>query len=163
MNRNQSSRMSSAMTIKMFGPEFVAFGPVFSLFGSDFVLFGSEFVLQAASKVLALVSPIPSIARRPIACLRVNRPDANSSTTSAASPEPPVVVADRPSDPNHGEVRRHRLGSVVQSIGLTSSWQQVSAVYTPVAPGSSSLDFEAFTSNAPLGVCMQADDASITH
>ena len=56
--------MSSAITIKMFGPEFVAFGPVFSLFGSDFVLFGSDFVLQAASKVLALVSPIPSIARR---------------------------------------------------------------------------------------------------
>ena len=71
MNRNQSSRMSSAITIKMFGPEFVAFGSVFSLFGSDFVLFGSDFVLQAASKVLALVSPIPSIARRPIACLRV--------------------------------------------------------------------------------------------
>ena len=40
-------------------------------------------------------------------------------------------------------------GSVVQSMGLTSSWQQVSAVYTPVAPGSSSLDFEAFTSSAP--------------
>ncbi len=48
-------------------------------------------------------------------------------------------------------------------MALSSSWQQVSAVYTPVAPGSSSLDFEAFTSNAPLGVCMQADDASITH
>ena len=54
-------------------------------------------------------------------------------------------------------------GSVVQSMALTSSWQQVSAFYTPVAPGSSSLDVEAFTSNAPLGVCMQADDASITH
>ena len=47
-------------------------------------------------------------------------------------------------------------------MALTSSWQQVSAVYTPVAPGSSSLDFEAFTSNAPIGVCLQADDASMT-
>jgi hypothetical protein len=54
-------------------------------------------------------------------------------------------------------------GSVSPTMALSSSWQQLSAVYTPVAPGSSSLDFEAFTSNAPLGVCMQADDASITH
>jgi carbohydrate binding protein with CBM4/9 domain len=53
-------------------------------------------------------------------------------------------------------------GSVVQSMALTSSWQQVTAIYTPVTPGSS-LDFEAFTSNSPVGVCFQADDASITH
>jgi hypothetical protein len=52
-------------------------------------------------------------------------------------------------------------GSVVQSMALTSSWQQVTAIYTPVTPGSS-LDFEAFTSNSPVGVCFQADDASIT-
>ncbi len=54
-------------------------------------------------------------------------------------------------------------GSVSPSVVLTSSWQQVTAVYTPVAPGLSSLDFEAFTSNSPVGVCFQADDASITH
>ena len=54
-------------------------------------------------------------------------------------------------------------GSVTQSMALTSSWQRVTAVYTPVAPGQSSLDFEAFTSNSPVGVCLQADDASITH
>ena len=54
-------------------------------------------------------------------------------------------------------------GSVSKSMALTSSWQQVTAVYTPVAPGSSSLDFEAFTSNSPVGLCFQADDASITH
>ena len=53
-------------------------------------------------------------------------------------------------------------GSVVKSMALTSSWQQVTAAYTPVAPGSS-LDFEAFTTNSPVGVCFQADDASITH
>ena len=53
-------------------------------------------------------------------------------------------------------------GSVVKSMALTSSWQQVTSTYTPVAPGSS-LDFEAFTSNSPVGVCFQADDASITH
>ena len=54
-------------------------------------------------------------------------------------------------------------GSVSTSLALTSSWQQVTAVYTPVAPGLSSLDFEAFTVNSPVGVCLQADDASITH
>jgi Carbohydrate binding domain/Domain of unknown function (DUF5122) beta-propeller len=54
-------------------------------------------------------------------------------------------------------------GSVTKSIALTSSWQQVTATYTPVAPGGSNLDFEAFTVNSPVGVCLQADDASITH
>jgi len=53
-------------------------------------------------------------------------------------------------------------GTVTKSMALTSSWQQVTAAYTPVAPGSS-LDYEAFTSGAPVGVCFQADDASITH
>ena len=53
-------------------------------------------------------------------------------------------------------------GSVVKSMALTTSWQQVTSTYTPVAPGSS-LDFEAYTTNSPVGVCFQADDASITH
>ena len=54
-------------------------------------------------------------------------------------------------------------GSVSPSLPLTSSWQQVTAVYTPVSPGLSNLDVEAFTSGSPVGVCFQADDASITH
>jgi hypothetical protein len=53
-------------------------------------------------------------------------------------------------------------GSVTQSMPLTSSWQQLTAVYTPEVAGSS-LDVEAFTSNSPVGVCFQADDVSITH
>lgn len=52
-------------------------------------------------------------------------------------------------------------GSVTTSMALTSSWQQVSAVYTPVTPGST-LDVEAYTTNSPVGVCLQADDASIS-
>ena len=51
-------------------------------------------------------------------------------------------------------------GSVTTSIALTSAWQQITAVYTPVTPGSS-LDVESFTSGSPVGVCFQADDASI--
>ncbi len=52
-------------------------------------------------------------------------------------------------------------GSITSSLALTSSWQQVTAVYTPVTPGSS-LDVETFTSGSPVGVCFQADDVSIT-
>jgi hypothetical protein len=55
-----------------------------------------------------------------------------------------------------------RQGTVTESMPLTPSWQQVTASYTPVAPGQSSLDYEAFTSNTPVGMCFQADDASIT-
>jgi hypothetical protein len=54
-------------------------------------------------------------------------------------------------------------GSITTSVALTPSWQQVTAVYTPVAPGLSSLDLGVYTSNTPVGVCFQADDASITH
>ncbi|TML92889.1 MAG: tandem-95 repeat protein, partial [Actinobacteria bacterium] len=54
-------------------------------------------------------------------------------------------------------------GSLSTSVTLTSSWQPVTVVYTPVAPGSSNLDFQAYTVSSPVGVCFQADDASITH
>ena len=54
-------------------------------------------------------------------------------------------------------------GSAATSVTLTSAWQQVTVVYTPVAPGLSNLDFQAFTVSSPVGVCFQADDASITH
>jgi hypothetical protein len=64
-------------------------------------------------------------------------------------------------------VREYRSGvqqgSISKSVTLTSSWQQVTVVYTPVTPGQSSLDFDAYTTSAPVGVCFQADDASITH
>jgi hypothetical protein len=55
-----------------------------------------------------------------------------------------------------------KQGQVTETITLTSEWQQVSADYTPVVPGSR-LDYEAFTTDAPVGPCFQADDASITH
>ena len=54
-------------------------------------------------------------------------------------------------------------GSTTSTVALTTSWQRVTVTYTPVAPGQSSLDFEAYTLNSPVGVCFQADDASITH
>jgi hypothetical protein len=54
-----------------------------------------------------------------------------------------------------------RKGTVTETLALTSSWQQLTVVYTPVALGSI-LDFEAYTSNSSVGACYQADDASIT-
>jgi hypothetical protein len=56
-----------------------------------------------------------------------------------------------------------KQGTATENLALTSTWQQVSVVYTPVAPGSSSLDVDAFTSNTLVGVCFQADDVSITN
>jgi hypothetical protein len=53
------------------------------------------------------------------------------------------------------------VGSTSTTIALTSEWQLVSVTYTPAAPGSS-LDFQAYTSSTPVGVCFQADDVSIT-
>jgi hypothetical protein len=55
------------------------------------------------------------------------------------------------------------VGSVSTTVTLTSSWQQVTAVYTPINPGSSSLDIQAYTSSSPVGVCFQGDDVTLTH
>jgi hypothetical protein len=56
------------------------------------------------------------------------------------------------------------LGTSTSQITLSTSWQQVSVSYTVTAPGSSSLDFNAYLSStdAPPGTCFYADDASIT-
>jgi parallel beta-helix repeat protein len=54
------------------------------------------------------------------------------------------------------------LGSQAASITLSTAWQQVVVVYTPVAPGNSFLDLNAYTTNSPPGTCFYADDASIT-
>ena len=54
------------------------------------------------------------------------------------------------------------VGSTSTTIALTAAWQLVSVTYSPAAPGSF-LDVQAYTSSAPVGVCFQADDVSITH
>jgi len=53
------------------------------------------------------------------------------------------------------------LGSAVASATLTTSWQLVSVSYAPVAAGSSTLDFQAFVSSAPVGNCFYVDDVGI--
>ena len=54
------------------------------------------------------------------------------------------------------------VGSKDQAVTLTTAWQQLQISYAAVAPGSSTLDFVAYITNAPPGVCFQADDAMIT-
>ena len=56
-----------------------------------------------------------------------------------------------------------QVGSVSTTVTPTTTWQQVTVVYTPVAPGQSNLDFQAYTTASPVGVCFQADDATLTH
>ncbi len=45
---------------------------------------------------------------------------------------------------------------------LSTAWQQVTVTDVPMAPGASTLDFNAYISSAPPGTCFYADDASIT-
>jgi PKD repeat protein len=52
-------------------------------------------------------------------------------------------------------------GSASTQVVLDTTWQRVAVSYTPVAPGSSSLDFNAYISGAPPGSCFYADDASV--
>jgi hypothetical protein len=56
-----------------------------------------------------------------------------------------------------------QVGSVSSTVALTSSWQKVTVVITPVAPGQSNLDLQGYTSSSPVGVCFQADDVMLTH
>jgi hypothetical protein len=54
------------------------------------------------------------------------------------------------------------VGSATASVTLTTSWQKVSVSYTPVAPGSSTLDFNAYITGVPASTtCFYADDAAI--
>ena len=55
------------------------------------------------------------------------------------------------------------VGSESTTVTLTSSWQQVSVVITPVNPGASSLDVQAYTTSSPVGVCFQADDVTLNN
>jgi parallel beta-helix repeat protein len=55
-----------------------------------------------------------------------------------------------------------QVGSKSATITLSTAWQQISLTYTPAAAGASSLDFNAYISNAQPGTGFYADDASIT-
>ncbi len=53
-------------------------------------------------------------------------------------------------------------GSRVDIFPLTTAWQLMTVTYTVVSPGASTLDFNAYVSNAPTGTCFFVDDISIT-
>jgi acid phosphatase type 7 len=52
-------------------------------------------------------------------------------------------------------------GSARTAVTLTTEWQPVTVSYTAAAPGSSTLDFNAYVLGAPPGTCFYADDAVI--
>jgi PKD repeat protein len=54
------------------------------------------------------------------------------------------------------------VGSAISQITLSTIWQEVTVSYTPASPGQSTLDYNAYVSNQPPGVCFTADDAAIT-
>jgi parallel beta-helix repeat protein len=54
------------------------------------------------------------------------------------------------------------VGMQVETFPLTTTWQKVTVSYTIVSPGASTLDFNAYVSNAPTGTCFFVDDISIT-
>jgi hypothetical protein len=55
------------------------------------------------------------------------------------------------------------VGTKSTQVTLTTSWQLVTVAYTPVSPGSSNLDLNAYltAASAPPGTCFYADDAVI--
>ncbi|HXV71439.1 MAG TPA: carbohydrate binding domain-containing protein [Acidimicrobiia bacterium] len=127
---------------------------------------------QAASNTLALVAGGHSGNW----AVEVSKSDAGSSCGIDDSPNWVAVTAagtytasiwvrsDTPGITLRLRVREFlagtRLGTVTETLALTGTWQQVAVAYTVTSPGST-LDFEAYTTNAPAGVCFQADDASI--
>jgi len=53
-------------------------------------------------------------------------------------------------------------GSVTSQVTLSTTWQLLTVSYTPLAPGASTLDYNAFVSNTAAGsTCFYADDAAI--
>ena len=53
------------------------------------------------------------------------------------------------------------IGTGTNHLTLTTAWQQLSVAYAPRSVGSSTLDVNAYVSNAPPGNCYYADDIAI--
>jgi PKD repeat protein len=53
------------------------------------------------------------------------------------------------------------VGAASVQVALTTAWQKVSLQYAPLAAGASTLDYSAYVSSAPPGVCFYADDAAV--
>ena len=74
------------------------------------------------------------------------------------------VRADTPGNPVELPIRAYSDGTFVSSaeslVILDTAWQQLKVSYSPQVIGST-LDYAAYTWNAPPGSCFVADDASI--
>jgi PKD repeat protein len=53
------------------------------------------------------------------------------------------------------------IGTATAQVKLAASWQQITVTYAPTAAGQSTLDFNAYVSNAAAGSSFYADDAAV--
>jgi Carbohydrate binding domain len=98
-------------------------------------------------------------------CMLNDTPNAVAKTAAGTYTATLWVRAEAPGQTLKLRLREYdggRLaGSETTQLALTTAWQQASVTYTPAAPGSSTLDFNAYVSGAAPGTCFLADDASI--
>jgi hypothetical protein len=60
-------------------------------------------------------------------------------------------------------VDQDRVGTEEAQVTLSTSWQQIVLQYTPVAPGSSTLDLNVIRASTPAGAqCFLVDDITAT-
>jgi PKD repeat protein len=59
-------------------------------------------------------------------------------------------------------VNKVNVGYRTDEVKLKTSWRRLVVAYQAGSPGVSSLDLQTYRSNAPNGLCFEADDASIT-
>lgn len=75
------------------------------------------------------------------------------------------VRADAPGTTLTLRIREYDGGTLVgkqtASIGLSTTWQQVSVAHPVQSPGTSTLDVQAWVPNAPVGTCFAVDDVVI--
>lgn len=93
-------------------------------------------------------------------------PNVVSSTSSGTYTGSMWVRSDTPGATLRLRFREYAgstlAGTATSTVTLTSSWQQVTVTYSPVSPGSSTLDFNAYVVKGAPGTSFDADDASIT-
>jgi len=53
------------------------------------------------------------------------------------------------------------VGTGTSQVKLTTSWQPITLTYTPVAPGVSTLDLNAYITKAAAGTGFYADDVAV--
>jgi parallel beta-helix repeat protein len=101
----------------------------------------------------------------PTTCTLNDSPNWVRTTSSGTYAVAVWARADKPGAALKLRLREYNgttlVGSVTTTVTLTTSWQQVTAAYIAVAPGLSTLDYNAYVVGAAPGPCFYADDAVV--